>query len=233
MRLKSRTFLKGCIDILPLLIPVVPFGIIFGAIGIELGFGAFETYATSLIIFSGASQIIFLQLLTAGASSFVAITSSSVVSTRHLLYGAVMIQYLNKLSLFWKISLSYILTDQSFAVSNEYFKKNLKNNFKHYHLLGSGITLWFVWQVTTIIGILLGSIVPDKLGLTFAIPLTFLALLINYIRKIDHLIIIISSGILSVMFYDFPFKSYIILSSILSLILAFIITKKKFLIRKN
>ena len=227
MRTKKQNFVRGFIDVLPLLIPVVPFGIIFGAIGIELGFGPYVTYATSIIIFSGASQIVFFQLLSSGASSIVAITSSSVISTRHLLYGAVVNQYLSNLSIYWKMGLSYILTDQAFAVSNEYFKKNNNEKFKHYYLLGSGITLWIVWQLTTIIGILLGSIVPDELGLTFTIPLTFLALLINYFRKIDHLIIITISGMLSIILYDAPFKSYIIFSSLISLIIAYLIVKMR------
>ena len=224
---KTKNFFKASIDVLPLLIPVVPFGIIFGAIGIELGFGPYVTYATSIIIFSGASQIVFFQLLSAGASSIVAITSSSVISTRHLLYGAVMNQYLSNLSIYWKIGLSYILTDQAFAVSNEYFKKNKKDKFKHYYLLGAGVTLWITWQITTIIGILLGSIVPEELGLTFAIPLTFLALLINYFRKIDHVIVIITSGVLSIIMYDAPFKSYIIFSSLISLLIAYLIVKMR------
>ena len=227
MRTKKQNFVRGFIDVLPLLIPVVPFGIIFGAIGIELGFGPYVTYATSIIIFSGASQIVFFQLLSAGASSLVAITSSSVISTRHLLYGAVVNQYLGNLSIYWKLGLSYILTDQAFAVSNEYFKKNKNEKFKHYYLFGSGITLWIVWQLTTIIGILLGSIVPEELGLTFTIPLTFLALLINYFRKIDHLIIIIISGIVSIILYDAPFKSYIIISSLVSLLIAYLIVKMR------
>ena len=96
---KTKNLVRGSIDVLPLLIPVVPFGIIFGAIGIELGFGPYVTYATSIIIFSGASQIVFFQLLSAGASSIVAITSSSVISTRHLLYGVVVNQYLSNLSI--------------------------------------------------------------------------------------------------------------------------------------
>jgi|TARA_Y100000034_G_C6827747_1_gene373369 4-azaleucine resistance transporter AzlC len=224
---KTKNFFKASIDVLPLLIPVVPFGIIFGAIGIELGFGPYVTYATSIIIFSGASQIVFFQLLSAGASSIVAITSSSVISTRHLLYGAVMNQYLSNLSIYWKIGLSYILTDQAFAVSNEYFKKNKKDKFKHYYLLGAGVTLWITWQITTVIGILLGSIVPEELGLTFAIPLTFLALLINYFRKIDHVIVIIASGVLSIIMYDAPFKSYIIFSSLISLLIAYLIVKMR------
>ena len=224
---KLNTFFKGTIDVLPLMIPVVPFGIIFGAIGIELGFGPYLTYATSIIIFSGASQIVILQLFSAGASSLVAITSSSVVSTRHLLYGAVVSRYLNHLSIYWKIGLSYLLTDQAFAVSNEYFKNKFKNKFKHYHLVGSGFTLWFIWQVTTIIGIILGSIVPDNLGLTFAIPLTFLALLVNYLRNLNHLIVIILSGSSSIIFFEIPFKSYIIISSFIALFGAYILIKIK------
>ena len=225
MSKKKENLLKGFYDVSPLLLPVVPFGIIFGAIGIELGFGPYITYATSIIIFSGASQIVFFQLLSNGASSLIAITSSSVVSTRHLLYGAVVAQYLSKLSLMWKIFLSYLLTDQAFAVSQEFFKKNSNDEYKHYHLLGAGLTLWIVWQLTTVIGILLGSIVPDELGLSFTIPLTFLALLINYFRKIDHLIVIFLSGLSSILFYEAPLKSYIILSCVVSLFIIFLINK--------
>ena len=224
---KLKIFWSGTVDVLPLMIPVVPFGIIFGAIGIELGFGPYLTYATSIIIFSGASQIVILQLLSSGATSLIAITSSSVVSTRHLLYGAVVSQHLNHLSIYSKIGLSYLLTDQAFAVSNEYFKKNNSNKNKHYHLVGSGFTLWFIWQLTTIIGIILGSIVPEELGLTFTIPLTFLALLVNYLRNLDHLIVIIISGVSSIIFFDSPFKSYIILSSIIALFGATILIKRK------
>tara|TARA_B100000073_G_C23590303_1_gene516041 strand:- start:160 stop:849 length:690 start_codon:yes stop_codon:yes gene_type:complete len=224
---KFKIFFRGVIDVLPLMIPVVPFGIIFGAIGIELGFGPYLTYASSIIIFSGASQIVIFQLISAGASTLVAITSSAVVSSRHLLYGAVVSQYLSHLSIYWKITLSYLLTDQAFAVSNEYFKKNEENKFKHYHLVGSGLTLWLIWQVTTIIGIVLGSIVPDELGLSFTIPLTFLALLVTYLRSIDHLIVIILSGVSSILFFDIPFKAYIIFSGIVALAGALILIRFK------
>jgi len=224
---KSKLFLNGIIDVLPLLIPVVPFGIILGAIGIELGFSVLETFATSLIIFGGASQIVFLQLFSGGASSIITITSTFVVNSRHLLYGASLSEYLNKLSIGWKIILSYLLTDQAYAVSNIFFEKNKDNDLKHYYLLGSGFILWFVWQIFTFVGIFLGSIVPEELGLSYTIPLTFISLLVGYFRKLDHLIVILISGILSITLYDVPLKSYIILSSFLSLIVAFAIIHLK------
>ena len=55
---KNKIFTKGVLDCLPLLLPVVPFGIIFGVIGMELGFGPYVTYATSFIIFAGSSPIV-------------------------------------------------------------------------------------------------------------------------------------------------------------------------------
>lgn len=227
MNKKIILFLKGVVDIVPLLIPVIPFGIILGAIGVELGFSPLETFATSLIIFGGASQIVFLQIISGGASLLITITSTFVVNSRHLLYGASFSEYLKNLSLGWKILLSYFLTDQAFAVSNIYFEKNKDKKLKHYYLLGSGFFLWFIWQIATLIGIFLGSIVPEKLGLAYAVPLTFIALLVNYFRKIDHLIIILISGCLSILLFNAPLKSYIILSSLISLSLAFLIISLK------
>ncbi len=224
---KYTIFKKGFIDILPLLIPVIPFGIIFGAIGIELGFSPLITYATSLIIFGGASQIVFIQLLSGGASSLVAITSVGVINSRHFLYGAVFTEYLEKLTLIKKLILSYLITDQTFAVSSRYFKDHKINDNSHYHLFGAGITLWVTWQVTTLIGIFLGSVVPEEWGLKFAIPLTFLAIIISDFRKLDHVFVMLISGVSSLIFFDIPFKAYIIITPIIGLLSALIIIKFK------
>ena len=224
---KLQIFKLGFFDVAPHLLSVVPFGIIFGAIGIELGFDPIMTYATSLIIFGGASQIVFLQLLSGGASSLIAITSVAVINSRHLLYGAVLSEYLDKLSLIKKLFISYFIVDQGFAVSNIYLKRNKEQPFNYYHLMGSGITLWLCWQVATILGIFLGSIVPEELGLEFAIPLTFIAIIINELRKLDHLMVMIISGLAATFFYNAPFKSYILISPLIGLFAAFLILKLK------
>ena len=45
------------------------------------------------------------------------------------------------------------------------FEKNKTNELKHYYLLGSGFSLWLIWQLFTLIGIFLGSIVPEERAL--------------------------------------------------------------------
>ena len=126
MNSKFKVFLKGITDVSPLMIPVVPFGIIFGVIGMDLGIGPYMTFGMSIIVFGGASQIVLLQLFSGGASSLVILSSVGAVNSRHLLYGAVLSEHLSGLKFIWKIILSYVLVDQAFAVSNEYLKRNKK-----------------------------------------------------------------------------------------------------------
>jgi len=225
MNNKLKIFLKGIQDVSPLMIPVVPFGVIFGVLAIELGFNGYTTMGMSIVIFGGASQIIFLQLFSAGASSLIILSSVGAVNSRHLLYGAVLSEHLSDLKLSWKIIISYFLVDQAFAVSNSYLKKNNDKN-KHFHLFGAGVTCWTIWQITTFVGVILGSVIPDRLGLTFAIPLTFLALLVNDFRKLVNVIVILVSGTIATLGYQIiPFKAYVIVASLSGLIVAFILTK--------
>ena len=223
---KLQILKKGFLDVIPLSIPVIPFGIIYGVIAIEIGLSPLVAFCMSFIIFAGSSQIAFAQLFSAGASPLVMISSIAVINSRHFLYGAVLSQYLNKLNCYWKILLSYLMTDQAFSVSLSYFKKNHKKKNAHFHMLGSGFTLWFLWQLSTLAGIILGNIVPEQLGLTFAIPLTFLSLIISELRKKDHLIVIAVSGLASLALYDFPFKIYIIVSAFLALGVSYILITK-------
>ena len=59
MSSKSNIFKKGTLAVAPHMLSVIPFGIIYGAIGVEMGFNPYLIYAMSIIIFGGASQIVF------------------------------------------------------------------------------------------------------------------------------------------------------------------------------
>jgi len=77
--------------------------------------------------------------------------------------------------------LAYVLTDQAYALSVASYRSDSETDRKWYYL-GVAVTLWAVWQVTTIAGALLGTGVPDAWGLEFAIPLVFLAILVPAIE---------------------------------------------------
>ena len=77
---------------------------------------------------------------------------------------------------------------------------------RHYHLLGSGLLLWVMWQITTMLGIVVGAAIPPSLGLEFAIALTFMAILIPHLRLIPHLNACLTSGVVAVFAYPLPWK---------------------------
>ena len=83
-----------------------------------------------------------------------------------------------------------------------------------------------IWQSTTLLGIVLGEAIPDKLGLSFAVPLTFLALLVNDFRKLINVVVIIISGLVATIGFNYiPFKAYVIVSALIGLFTAMILTK--------
>ena len=83
-----------------------------------------------------------------------------------------------------------------------------------------------IWQSTTFLGIILGAAIPEKLGLSFAVPLTFLALLVNDFRKVINVIVIIISGFVATLGYNYiPYKAYVIVAGLAGLLIAIILTK--------
>ncbi len=227
MKSSSEIFFKGVLDVSPLMIPVIPFGLIFGILSIDIGFSPLATMGMSLIIFGGASQIVLLQLFSGGASSLIIISSVGAVNSRHLLYGAVVSEHVSDLKFIWKIIIAYFLIDQAFARSNEYLRKSTEKN-KYFHLIGGGATCWIIWQSTTFLGIILGAAIPEKLGLSFAVPLTFIAILVNDFRKVLNVIVIIVSGLVATIGFNYiPYKAYVIVAALAGLFTAMILTKMK------
>ena len=80
-------------------------------------------------------------------------------------------------------------------------QKNSKSKYFHYHLLGSGLTLFFTWQVSTLIGIFFGKAIPHYLNLEFIIPLSFIAIIIPMLKKKYDILACFSSGISGIILY--------------------------------
>jgi predicted branched-subunit amino acid permease len=63
---KKQLFTRGMLDISPHMLSVIPFGIICGAIGVELGFDPYLVYAMSFIIFGVLHKLYFYKYFQVG-----------------------------------------------------------------------------------------------------------------------------------------------------------------------
>ena len=60
---KSEEFWSGVRQELPLIVGVAPFGLVYGVLGVASGLTELQTILLSSILFAGASQVVFVQLL--------------------------------------------------------------------------------------------------------------------------------------------------------------------------
>lgn len=195
---ERSAFIDGVSGVLPLLVGVVPFGLIFGvtAAGSDVGGGL--GYATSLIIFAGAAQLATVQLITDGAAAAVVIATALVINARHFMYSAALAPHFRELSPADRLLMPYVLTDQAFAVSISRYEAALDPAYKRWFYVGAGMGLWTTWQLTTLIGVVLGATVPESWSLDFAIPLVFLALLVPTLRDRPSVVAAVVGGTVAV-----------------------------------
>ncbi|MDP1545074.1 MAG: AzlC family ABC transporter permease [Anaerolineales bacterium] len=214
----QKSFLEGVRAEVPLLIGVFPFGMIYGALALNAGISAFASQMMSSIVFAGSSQFIAAKLAADSAPGFVIILTIAVVNLRHMLYSASLAPYLKHLSLRWKFLLSYLLTDEAYAPSILKYEKEGVKPFSHWFLLGAGFSLWFTWQVSTALGIFVGTEMPGDIPLEFALPLTFIAMVVPILKKRPLVAAAVSAGITALLAYNLPFRLGLILAALVGII---------------
>jgi predicted branched-subunit amino acid permease len=220
--------LKGFKSMLPISIGVLPFALVMGTVSYAAKLTATQTIGMNLLVFAGSSQIAVIELLLQKSSTIVVILTGLIINLRFMLYSAAFAPYLENSNLWVKIFSSYNLTDQSFATmqSKQSIFKNNHEAVSFY--VGAALCMFFVWQVTVIIGFLFGNILPSKLALDYAIPLSFVALVIPTLKSRNYLYVAIASSVFAVICKPIPYNLGLLVATLLGLVLAAILTSKKF-----
>ncbi len=214
MNEKMSMFWSGVREEVPLLVGVFPFGMIYGALALNAGLGLAASQMMSSIVFAGSAQFITAQLVHDAAPGLVIVLTIAVVNLRHMLYSASLAPYLEKLPIRWKVLLAYLLTDEAYAPTALKFEREGASPLGHWFLLGAGLALWSTWQVSTGLGIFLGASIPQNWPLDFALPLTFIALVMPVLRNRPAVMAALSAGLVALLAYNLPFKLGLILAAL-------------------
>ena len=177
-------FMAGLRNTLPLLVGVFPFGIIFGALALTSGLSSGGTMAMSAFVFAGSAQFIAANLVGSGAPIWLIVLTTFIINLRHLLYSVTLTPHLKHLPTRWLAPLAFWLTDEAFVVVSQRYRQADRTPFKHWFFLGSALGMYVTWQVSTYIGIIAGQTIPNPLswGLDFALPVTFIGMLIPLLK---------------------------------------------------
>lgn len=196
----------GVRDVAPILLSVAPFGLIFGVTAAAADVPALAAWASSFIVFAGASQIAIVEIMDGGGAPVVAVATAIIINARLLMYSADMGRYTATTPLGGKLAAAYLLTDQAYLVtSHRYPDPRTAPSVLPYYF-GAGLSLWVTWQIATTLGMVLGASIPSSWSLEFAIPLTFMALLVLAIRDKPGLVAATVGGAVAVAAVGLPYN---------------------------
>jgi predicted branched-subunit amino acid permease len=207
-------FAAGSREVAPVLIGTIPFGFVAGVAAVAAGMSALQGIALSVLSFSGIAQLIAAQLVAVGSPVAVTVGAAAVVSLRFLMYSAALAPHLAPLDLRWRLLLSYLMTDQSFAISLRRYGEPGDPRHRHWHFLGSAVTLYASWQAAVAAGVVAGAAVPASWSLDFAVVLSFLALLVPAVRTRADLAAAIVAGAVVLIAGGLPYRLSLVVASI-------------------
>lgn len=184
---------QGFIDTIVVWPGVAPFGMAYAVSALAAGLSIWETLGMSLIVFAGASQFTAVGLFATGAHPLSIIATTAIINARHLLLAASTASYIRHAPAWLRALVAFQLTDETYAVGVQRFAKH---GGDAWYQFGSNLSLYVVWAVSTIIGSLLGALIPDPagLGLDLIFPLTFIAFTMPMVRdRINRLVALVAA----------------------------------------
>jgi 4-azaleucine resistance transporter AzlC len=215
---RKQEFWSGVRDETPILLGVVPFGLLFGALAISAHLSSLAAQAMSAIIFAGSAQFIAAQLVGTGSSGLVILMVVFVVNLRHALYSASVAPHVKELNAGWKMLLAYLLTDEAYAVTITHYNREGDSKTRHWYFLGAGLTLWSAWQISTALGIFIGAQIPASWSLGFVLPLTFIALVVPALKDRAGVAAALAAGAVGLLALGFPFKIGLVLAGLIGIL---------------
>jgi 4-azaleucine resistance transporter AzlC len=178
-----REFRRGILRISPLLIGVVPFGLVLGAQASQKGLSFVEVALMCGLNFAGGSEFVAIELWRHPPMLFLIAGMTFLVNSRHLLMGATLSPHLRNLSPRKALVALFFMADETWAFGLEDARARDDAQGRGQVSLpfyaGVAAGLYGTWLTVTTLGALIGPRVgnPETIGLDMAFPAVFLVII--------------------------------------------------------
>jgi 4-azaleucine resistance transporter AzlC len=168
----------------------------FGVVARQSGLQPIEIVAMSLLVFAGASQFAMVRLFSESAPTLIVIASVLFINLRHALMAASLRSQLQGLPFFGRLLAAFFLTDEAFAMATGHFRRGGRSLAYYFAF---AMSLYVLWNVATVVGILLGDAIgdPRRYGIDFAITATFIGIVVLAIRHRSDIVIAVVAALIA------------------------------------
>ncbi|MCI5112552.1 MAG: AzlC family ABC transporter permease [Marivita sp.] len=144
---------QGMMQLAPIAIFFVPFGIAFGVVASTRGLTATQSIGFSLLTFSSSAQFSTLEFWHGSVAWGSLALALFAINTRNVVMGAALAPWVNLMPLPQRLLSLSLLNDANFAGCQAAFRRGERDMGL---LLGSGLVLWCGWGLGAAIGTLAG-----------------------------------------------------------------------------
>lgn len=175
---------------------VAAYGVSFGALSVAAGLDVWQTCVLSLFMFSGGSQFAVIGLIASGGTSagMAAIASAALLGVRNGLYAIRLGPIVG--GPWWRRVLAGQFTiDETTAVAIAQPTPQAQRA----GFWWTGVILYLGWNLTTLLGALLGDLIGDvsAYGLDAAAAAAFLGLLWPRLTKLQPIVVAVAAAVLA------------------------------------
>jgi 4-azaleucine resistance transporter AzlC len=175
----------------------LPIGFAYGVLAQNNGLNVFNTLGMSVLVFAGSAQLIAVGLFAAGSAGAAIIATTFIVNLRHLLMSAALAPHIKHWTKLEQSVFAFELTDETFALhaASMAGKRPLKTESFAVNAIAQG-----AWVLGTLTGVMASGLIDDvqPIGLDYALPAMFIALLVAQTDSAAKVLTAIVAGTLSV-----------------------------------
>ena len=198
----------------PPAVAVAVWGLVTGVAMVNNGLSPAMAIVMSLTVFAGSAQLAVIPLMADRAPHAVIWMTAALVNLRFVIFSAASRKYFTKLSFGQRALASYFNSDLGFALFiGRYGKATEFGTPEQWGFFyGSAGVNWVVWQVSSIVGILLGDVAPASWGLELAAIIGLLAVLIPMVKNRAALAGTLTAAAVSVAAVQLPLRLGVLLA---------------------
>ncbi|WP_338419782.1 AzlC family ABC transporter permease [Pseudodesulfovibrio cashew] len=193
----SSPLVSALRQVAPIIMGYIPVGAAFGVLAHKTGLSMLSTVLMSVMVYAGSAQLIAVALFAAGVPPLSIVATTFVVNLRHLLMSASLAPNLGRWRVWEQAMFSFEITDESFALHSARYARG--DSSKAVSILINAMA-HVSWCAASWVGYLAGGAIPDvkPLGIDYALPAMFIALLVMQTRNGLHVLVAGFSGLASI-----------------------------------
>ena len=199
---------------LPILFGFLPVAVTFAVMASQAGLTVAETIAMSASVFAGASQIMAVGMVGAGADVFAMTLATFVLNLRHIIMSTCVVSRLTNEKKRWYLPIGFGVTDETFA----FFSLEKSERASAAYMLGLITVAYSSWVGGTALGAVVSGLLPEMLADSLAIALyaLFIALVTPDVKKsLRLLLVVILTAVVNTLLCLFLPQSWAIIAATL------------------